>query len=148
MSSEKLLGRYKTFPISLYRLQQKKDVKLRDFHSQQIIGRNSYDFILKKDGLIHPNDTEFFLYPNGMSLRPIGLALKNIVKSYKFNYVYEIPKDTPVPENLVLLHEHTDHYSLQTCSKCTPEELNEALTKFLYTQKLLNKTEFLKFLEI
>ena len=140
----KLLGRYKTFPVTLYRLQQKKEVLLRDFMTQTNLGRNSYDFRLGEDGLIHPNESEFFIFPNGMSLRPLGLTLKNVAMTYKFKYAYEIPMNTPIPENLILLHEHTDHYSLQSSIKCTPEELNDRLTKFLKKQTLMSKENFVR----
>lgn len=41
-----------------------------------------------------------------------------------------IPKDTVVPDGLVLIHEHTDHYSLQTTNVCTEDELNAKLNAF------------------
>lgn len=140
----RLLGKYKTFPINLYRLQQKKEVILREIDSQIKIGSKSFDFRLKEDGLIHPNETEFFFSPNGMSLRPLGPSLQNIAMTYKFKYAYEIPINTPIPENLILLHEYKDHYSLQTAIKCTHEELNDRLTNFLKKQTLMSKENFLK----
>jgi hypothetical protein len=140
----RLLGRYKTFPITLYRLQQNKKVILKEFLAQAELGKNSYDYRLQEDGLIHPNETEFVSHPNGISLRPFGLALKNMSLRYKFKYAYEIPKNTRIPENLILIHEMGDGYSLESTIKCTPEELNDRLTKFLKKQTQMSKENFLR----
>ena len=42
-----------------------------------------------------------------------------------------IKEGTLIPENLVLLHEFKDHYSMQTSVACTEKEINQRLTKFL-----------------
>jgi hypothetical protein len=45
--------------------------------------------------------------------------------------VYEVRQGTPIPDELVLLHEHTDNYSLQPAAPMTLDELNAGLTRFL-----------------
>lgn len=143
-----LLGKYKKFPITLYRLQQSKEAKLRDMHSQFNKGKRSFDFVLNKDGLVHPNKTNDFIGPNGMSLRPIGKPLIEIEKSYKYTHIYQIMEGAEIPEELILVHEYKDHYSLQTSVVCTPLELNNRLSNFLYKQKSLTKEEFIKLLRV
>lgn len=144
--SSLIKGKFKKFPITLYRLQQSKEVKLRDLTSQSSKGRRSYDFVINDDGLIYPSTTENFIGPNGMSLRPIGKSLANISKSLKYSYVYEIPEGTEIPDDLILLHEYLDHYSLQTSVKCTPLDLNYRLNSFIMKQKSLTKEEYTKIL--
>jgi hypothetical protein len=132
MNFPKLLGRYtKTFPITLFRLQPQKEVKLREFIRQQEKDLTYFDFRLMNDGLIHPQSTEYFVFPNGMSMRPTGKKLENFLKSFRGKCIYMVKEGTKIPDNLVLLHEHTDHYSLQTSVPCKEDELNERLTKFL-----------------
>ncbi len=141
--SNKLIGKYKVFPITLYRLQQKKTVKLSDMLSQLKKGRSSFDFTLR-EGMIYPNTTDTFEGPNGMSLRPLGQNLSKFAKSYNFDFVYEISEGTQIPDDLILVHEYCDHYSLQTSIISSPEDLNNKLTMFLQKQKSLKKEDFLK----
>ncbi|CAF0780093.1 unnamed protein product [Brachionus calyciflorus] len=133
MINQKLLGRYtKTFPITLFRLQPGYDVKLREFFRQQAKNLPSYDFKIMKDGLIHPMTTDEFIQPNGISGKCI----------------YIIKEGVQLPENLVLLHEHTDHYSLQTTIACKEEDLNKRLTRFLKENgSLLSKDQLLKLIK-
>lgn len=50
-----------------------------------------------------------------MSLRPGGFNLGEIIANYKGAVqIIEIPKSFKLPPELILLHEHSDHYSLQT----------------------------------
>jgi len=142
----KLIGIYRNeFPVTLYRFQSAKEIKLREMISQLKKNKSSYDFTLF-NGLIKPIELVNFERPNGMSLRPMGSNLKKIAKTYKYNYAYEILKGTKIPEelNLILVHEHTDHYSLQTSVECTEEDLNLRLNKFIESSKLMTKEEMLK----
>ncbi|RNA03808.1 hypothetical protein BpHYR1_021722 [Brachionus plicatilis] len=132
MNYQKLLGRYtKAFPITLFRFQSRSEVKLREFIRQQQKNLPSFDFRLMSDGLIHPMTTDQFIQPNGMSLRPAGNTLETLLKSFRGKYIYMVKEGTAIPDNLVLLHEHTDHYSLQTSIQCSEKDLNENLTRFL-----------------
>ncbi len=141
--SKQLIGKYKVFPITLYRLQQKKVVKLREMSSQLELGKSHFDFTLK-DGMVHPNNTDKFIGPNGMSLLPLGQSLSKVAKTYNFSYIYEISAGAEIPDDLILLHEHTDHYSLQTSIICSPNDFDKRLTLFLQKQKSLSKDDFLK----
>ena len=48
-------------------------------------------------------------------------------------YVTAIPKGTQIPENLILLHEKDDHYSLQCSVPMTPAQVVGKINKFLAT---------------
>ena len=130
-----LLGRFtSTTPITLFRVQSGVAVKLRPEAAARAAGRHSYD-ITKRDGLVWPRDAAEpnFLGPNGMSLRPMGTTLSVIVGTSKSRsaMVFEVPQGTPVPPELVMLHEHTDHYALQPSQRMKLAELNAALSRFL-----------------
>jgi hypothetical protein len=78
------------------------------------MGRSSFDFILGTNKLYNPVEGDTFIRPNGLSLRPLGGSLAELIETFNSKYFYEIPKDVVIPDNFVLIHEHSDHYSLQT----------------------------------
>ena len=80
---------------------------------------------------------EYFIQPNGISIRPLGKNLKIFLNRFRGGFIYMIKKGTPIPEQLVLLHEFRDHHSLQTSVVCTEKEINERLTKFLKENAVL-----------
>ncbi|KAI8817765.1 uncharacterized protein EV422DRAFT_539870 [Fimicolochytrium jonesii] len=53
--------------------------------------------------------------PNGASVRPNGAFLQEVVRGFrgKNTTIWRIPAGTDLPPDLVLLHEHTDHHSIQ-----------------------------------
>lgn len=53
IEQRKILGRYYTTPIQLFRLQSQKDVRLR-IKSPQTKKIESYDIIVHPDGKVHP----------------------------------------------------------------------------------------------
>ena len=121
-------------PIKLFRILtgKKQIVQLRELNSQLKKGARSFDVIVKDDGLVHPISGMTFSGPNGMSLRPEGLTQYEILESMKGNVsVVEIPESEPIPKGLVLVHEHNDHYSMQSDCKCSLKELNLKLNAFL-----------------
>lgn len=128
-----ILGRYTVFPTTLVRLQTGKGVAFREYEEQVKKGSRSYDFTKREDGLYHPAPlSNEFIGPNGLSLRPPGLNMWEILDNYKGGkiVVSEVPKDTPVPEGMVLLHEHNDHYSLQTTEPIDPKVFTKRATAF------------------
>jgi hypothetical protein len=47
--------------------------------------------------------------------RPVPMVASLDMQSFlRGKKVFEIPEGTPIPDGLQLLHEHTDHFSLQT----------------------------------
>jgi hypothetical protein len=58
--------------------------------------------------------------------------------------VIEIPEGAEVPQGLVLLHEHTDHYSLQPSRPMKPAEFIALVGTFVQPFRLLTQDEYVK----
>ena len=96
-----------------------------------------------ENGLINPMESDYYITPNGLSLRPRGIYICDIISSFKgkFEVVY-IPAGVDIPEGLVLILEIGDHYSLQTTVPISPPELNKKMTDFLKPFERMAKEEF------
>ncbi|KAF9347040.1 hypothetical protein BGX26_001445 [Mortierella sp. AD094] len=120
-------------PEEMARVQNGLEVKLRDHATQKSRGSFSFDLTLQPNGLVHPFEGTHFEYPNGCSLRPpFSRTFQEITRGFdpKYAYVFVIPEGTELPDGLVMLHEHSDHYSLQ-CTRPMPlDKLNSILTTF------------------
>jgi hypothetical protein len=141
MTGQKIIGRFTVAPIGLFRIQTGQSVKLREYYRQKELKRMSFDY-RSTDGIIKPATGSDFIGPNGMSLRPGGFVLGEIIANYRGNNIYFIPKGTKFPSELVLLHEHSDHYSLQTSVECHENTLNQRLTDFLANMEQLSKEKY------
>ena len=142
-----MVTRFVQLPRTLYRIQPKLQVSLRSFEAQQAKKRTSYDLKLH-DGLVLPAQGDTFIGPNGMSLRPMGPKMVEILKGFKGNpRVYALLEGMTLPEGLIVLHEHSDHYSMQTTKPITLDELNEKMTQLLSTVTSVTRDEFLAQLE-
>jgi len=88
-------------------------------------------------------ESDYFVTPNGLSLRPAGINNWDIIWTYKgkFRVVY-IPAGVEIPEGLVLILERGDHYSLQTTVSISLQELNKKMTDFLKPFERLSREEF------
>lgn len=128
----KAMPRFTRLPLTLYRIQPRLPVSLRDYDSQLAKGRSSFDLKLR-DGLVQPVPLNTpYEGPNGMSLRPAEEKMLGILKNLKGNpKVYRMHEGLLLPEPLVVCHEHTDHYSMQTQTPISLVEFNAALTDFL-----------------
>jgi hypothetical protein len=127
-----VVKRFKTLPLTLFRLQNRLPVRLREKANQLAVGRSSYDLIQRDDGLIHPATGTTFTGPNGMSLRPASESMWRIANNYPGTAtVYRLQEGLELPSGLVVLHERTDQYSLQTDEPIALETLNERLTNLL-----------------
>ena len=131
--AKQLVKRYQVLPKALYRIQGKLPVKLRDYDTQMAKGRTSYDLKLH-NGKVMPAEGDEWIGPNGMSLRPptdtmLGIlddwrkGEPTIFRFYEGMRLYE--------DDLVLIHERDDHYSLQTTVPIELQEFNDKLTKLL-----------------
>jgi hypothetical protein len=136
-------------PVTLFRMQSAKTVSLKEESLQRAAGRTSFDLTLsssklnsaKSEGAVLspvlvavPRDPEEkrFLGPNGMSMRPIGQMLAVLVYNLKGKCnIFEVPEGTKIPQGLILLHEHSDHFALQPAIEMPLAELNKRLTAFL-----------------
>jgi hypothetical protein len=131
MSSD-LIRRFKKVPLTLYRLQGRLPVRLREHASQMTAGRQAFDLKLGSDGLVHPTIGDTFICPNSMSLRPPSRTMLGIAQTYKGKVtVYTLAEGTTLPDGLILLHERDDHYSLQTDEPIALDTFNERLTELL-----------------
>lgn len=54
-------------------------------------------------------------------------------------------ENSPVPKGMVLILEHSDHYSLQTSVEETLSEFNSKLTDYLTSLPSLTKAQFEEF---
>ncbi len=135
--STALLGRFTaTTPTTLFRIQSRLAVRLRPEAVARAAGRRSFDITVREDGLVWPRDAAEpnWLGPNGMSMRPLGSMLAVLMANFKPSssaVVFEVPEGTPLPPELVLLHEHSDHYALQPSQRMQLAELDAALSRFL-----------------
>ncbi|KAM0632853.1 hypothetical protein ACHAO3_005916 [Verticillium nonalfalfae] len=68
-------------------------------------------------------------------MRPLGDLQTKLVKDFKGSnvVVYAIPEGTILPDDLILVHEHTDHYSLQPAVEMQLKDLGKKITRFLET---------------
>jgi hypothetical protein len=68
-----------------------------------------------------------------MSMRPKGNVLGVLVGMFRARRprIYEVPRGALIPPSLVLLHEHSDHFSLQPAERMPLTSLEAALTAFL-----------------
>ncbi|KAI5899313.1 uncharacterized protein SCHCODRAFT_02523650 [Schizophyllum commune H4-8] len=141
-----LIGRYTdVVPTELARVQSGRNIRLRDYEQQRANGRLSYDLKLK-DGKVLPAEGPNFIGPNGCSLRPpLSPMFQEVVRNFRGRNVtiYVLKEGTPLPPTLQILHEHSDHYSMQCTKPMTLEELDAELTKFFETHaRVLDKFEF------
>ena len=123
-------------PVTLFRVQGAPRVKLRAGTLAALTeGGKAFDIEVATDGTVAPRDTaeRTFLGPNGMPMRPAGHMMGLIVGTFRGENVrvYEVPAGTPIPLDLALLHEHSDHYSLQPAKPMPLTALEASLTSFL-----------------
>jgi hypothetical protein len=135
-------------PMTLYRIQARLPVNLRDFEIQHQKGRSSFD-LKSVNGIVHPMPpNSSFHTPNGMSLRPVGENMLRILQEYKGEpRIYRIHEGLLLPSGLIVYHEHTDHWSLQTSEPIALAAFNEKLTAFLETLPSQTRQQFLEQLE-
>ncbi len=137
------MQRYTRLPLTLYRIQANLPVRLRDYQTQMEKNRQSFDLKLH-DGLVKPVPVgSQFETPNGMSLRPPTPVMQNILTAFRGNpTIYRFQQGMALPEPLVIYHEHTNQYSLQTSEAMPLDEFNERLTKLLQSLPAQTREDF------
>eukprot|EP00933_Yihiella_yeosuensis_P066516 TRINITY_DN7081_c0_g1_i1.p1 TRINITY_DN7081_c0_g1~~TRINITY_DN7081_c0_g1_i1.p1 ORF type:complete len:186 (+),score=29.33 TRINITY_DN7081_c0_g1_i1:164-721(+) len=142
------MHRYTQLPITLYRIQPRLPVKLRDYETQMAKGRTSFDLKLH-DGLIKPMpEVGPFHTPNGMSLRPGTQKMEEVLRDFRGEpTIYRMHEGMTLPEGLVVFHEHTDHYSMQTTQEISLEDYNMKLTNFLESLPSQSRQEYFDWLD-
>lgn len=148
MASKQLVKRFQKLPITLYRIQPRLPVRLRDYDTQQAKGRESFDIKIRDDGNVHPAIGEEWIGPNGMSLRPGNDTMLNILHNWRGEtMVYRLNEGLQLPEELIVLHERDDHYSMQTTEPVSLDTLNERITELLETSPVQTKQQFIEQME-
>ncbi|KAJ7119936.1 hypothetical protein C8R43DRAFT_1136950 [Mycena crocata] len=72
-------------------------------------------------------------------------VLQKVVRNFQGHDVkiFLIKQGTPLPPSLTLLHEHSDHYSMQCVKSMTLNDLNSELTQFMVKHgRVLDKFQF------
>lgn len=79
-----------------------------------------------------------------MSLRPAGENMRQVLENFRGSpRIYRFQEYMALPEGLILFHEHTDHYSLQTSVPTPLDELNQKLTMLLESLPSVTKEQWL-----
>ncbi|KAJ3239123.1 hypothetical protein HDU81_006454 [Chytriomyces hyalinus] len=137
------MQRYTTFPVTLFRIQPRLPVGLREHAAQMAKNRTSFD-LKTHAGLVQPMVGDTFHTPNGMSLRPVGPKMISILENFKGDpRIYRMQEGTPVPKSFVVIHEHSDHYSMQVAEPMSLNDFNGKLTAYLESLPSQSKQEFL-----
>lgn len=120
------------FPATLARIQAGTQVRLLD---KNVKKQGSFD-LKTTNGMVKPipSTQKTWTYPNGCSLRsPYSTTFQDVAENFygKDVNIFIIDKGTPVPEDLILLLERGDHFSLQCAKPMLLAELNAEITQFL-----------------
>lgn len=140
------MQRFARIPRTLYRIQPRLPVNLRDKATQEAKKRTSFDLLVHPDGLVHPMKGDVFHTPNGMSLRPPTEKMRQILEEFRGGdqlRIYRLQENLSLPNGLVVIHEHSDHFSLQTTHPIRLEDFNRQLTDFLGQLPSQTKQEFI-----
>ncbi|KAG8627751.1 hypothetical protein KVT40_003624 [Elsinoe batatas] len=132
MSLNRFINSFSAFPKQLFRMNNGAKIRLRAAEGPSRPKR-SFD-LLTLSGKVQPKATTPHTYewPNGASMRPNSATLHELLLGFRGAnvIVYEIPRGTTLPDDLILVHEFADHYSLQAAKEMSVEELNKKLTAF------------------
>ncbi|KAF1365185.1 hypothetical protein EJ07DRAFT_94999 [Lizonia empirigonia] len=128
----KFIKSFKSFPIDLFRVNNGRTIRLREWTGQKPI----YD-IHTEGGYVKAKALNPATYspPNGASMRPNTEQNRSLIQKYRGQQVvvYSVPAGTQLPDDLILVHEFDDHYSLQAARDMPLQELNDKITSFLET---------------
>ncbi|KAI9755954.1 MAG: hypothetical protein M4579_004085 [Chaenotheca gracillima] len=152
--ASKTIRTFRKLPKDLFRINNGPAIKLRDW---SVNPTRTFD-LKTEDGLVKPKalNPSTYVAPNGASMRPNSSMHRNILSRFRAinTIVYSVPAaecrefnkavGTQLPEDLILVHEHLDHYSLQPTKDVALEELEETITEFLNRKgKMFTKSEWL-----
>lgn len=106
--------RYKTTPLTLYLLQYSRKFVLKEKAEEEIRSSFYYNYVIGPDNMYHPTEGDIFTRPNGYPLYPLGASLQAIASAMtSATFIFEVPKEIRLPEDLVVIHERKENYSLQ-----------------------------------
>ncbi|KAJ5238276.1 hypothetical protein N7468_002895 [Penicillium chermesinum] len=142
MSTNRFIQSFTHVPKELFRLNTGAAVRLRA-QPGPVRPQRSFD-LLTAAGKVQPKalDPASYEWPNGASMRPNSAGQQNLVRTFRGStiYVYAVPAGsfppilkslvqnlsehfigTTLPDDLILVHEFGDHYSLQARKEMTVE---------------------------
>ncbi len=142
-----IVRKYNVLPVSLYRIQGRLPIRLLDYDSQMAKGRRRYDVKLcKETGKVLPAEGDKFIGPNGAILRPLSNTLvRALVRRNKEPIVFCLREGMQLPDDLVMIHERGDYYSLQTTVPIELSELNDKITKIMEEAPRQTREQFLAY---
>ncbi|KAJ5628083.1 hypothetical protein N7490_010311, partial [Penicillium lividum] len=123
-------------PKEMFRIKMGISVRLRG-HPGPVRPQRSFDLLTTAGKVIlKALDPDNYYWPNGASMRPNSRSQQWLVRIAKGSpiYVFSVPAGTILPDDLILVHEFKDHYSLQARKEMTVEELNTKINDFLATK--------------
>ena len=114
------------------------------------MAKNRASFDLKLyNGQVLPMTGNKFHTPNGMSLRQASPKMMSILENFRGDQdllrIYRMQENSPVPKDMVLFLEHSDHYSLQVAVPMSLADFNYNLTEYLKSLPSMSKQEFIEF---
>ncbi|WEW59977.1 hypothetical protein PRK78_005459 [Emydomyces testavorans] len=148
MSNNRFIQAFTRIPKELFRLNNGKEIRLRA-HPGPRRPWGLFD-LLTEAGKVKPKalDPVTYEFPNGASMRPNSIKQQRLVRSVRGPdiYVYSIlegvqgaelaPLDgcqldigTELPDDLIIVHEFRDHYSLQARKEMTVEGTRNGVTE-------------------
>ncbi|KIX05840.1 uncharacterized protein Z518_03813 [Rhinocladiella mackenziei CBS 650.93] len=143
----KYINRFTMIPKELFRLSNGSTLSLC---GRTMKTTGSYD-ILTEGGKVKPKAItypETYEGPNGASMRPNTPTQHQIVRNFKVSgvIIYAVPKDTRLPDGLVLVHERGDHsFSPVAWPRLMLAELNTKINNFLAAKaQRMTKSEWLE----
>ncbi|KAL4799668.1 hypothetical protein BDV19DRAFT_234378 [Aspergillus venezuelensis] len=142
----KFIKSYTVTPKEIFRINNGLLVRLRA-HPGLYRPKGVFD-LLTYAGKVQPKALNAATYqpPNEASMRPNTPRMHILTSILRGNSacIYSVPAGTPLPDNLILIHEFRDHYSLQPREEMTVDDLNASITRFLQGKgRLFTKEEWL-----
>ncbi|KAF9889436.1 hypothetical protein FE257_007338 [Aspergillus nanangensis] len=171
MSTNRFIQSFAQIPKELFRMNIGASIRLRA-HPGPVRPQRRFD-LLTVSGKVQPKalDPASYEWPNGASMRPNSPGQQHIVRRIFRGsspiYVFAVPAGssppealgvfppfidqryictgTVLPDDLILVHEFGDHYSLQAREEMTVEELDAKINAFLITKgQRFSKDEWLQ----
>ncbi|DAA75528.1 TPA_exp: hypothetical protein A8136_1602 [Trichophyton benhamiae CBS 112371] len=138
---------YSVIPKELFRINNGRVVRLRAYPGPRR-PPGLFD-LLTHNGMVQPKALNPATYqpPNGASMRPNTPKMQQNAASLRGSSacIYTLDAGIRVPDDLILVHEFKDHYSLQARNIMTVEDLNAKITRFLEgSGRCLSKDEWLR----
>ncbi|EGD87476.1 hypothetical protein H113_06073 [Trichophyton rubrum MR1459] len=138
---------YSIIPKDLFRINNGRVVRLRAYPGPRR-PPGLFD-LLTHNGMVQPKALNPATYqpPNGASMRPNTLKMQQNAASLRGSSacIYKLDAGIRIPDDLILVHEFKDHYSLQARNIMTVEDLNAKITRFLEgSGRCLSKDEWLR----